>query len=65
MEIGRLIRMIDSPGVVLANDSALDPSEFALKNAVRIESLEDPVQPVHAILKRTTAQMVSEDENTV
>jgi hypothetical protein len=34
VEIARHIRLLDSPGVVLASDSLLDPVEFALKNAV-------------------------------
>lgn len=58
VELGRLIRLLDSPGVVLANSAQLDPSEYALKNAVRIETLADPVQPVLAILRRCSRDMV-------
>ena len=59
VELGRLIRLLDSPGVVLANSSTLDPVEYALKNAVRVESIEDPIQPVIAILRRCDKDMVS------
>lgn len=49
--LGKNIRLIDSPGVVLAPKSQLDPVECALKNALRIDGL-DPVLPVQAILRR-------------
>ena len=36
VELARHIRLVDSPGVVLASKDNLDPVEFALKNAVRV-----------------------------
>jgi len=48
------IRLIDSPGVVLASREQFDPVEIALKNALRVEALEDPISPIVAILRRCT-----------
>lgn len=58
VELDKHIRLIDSPGVVLASKSQFDPVEVALKNALRVESLEDPVAPVHAILRRCSVKVV-------
>ncbi len=58
VELDKHIRILDSPGVVLACDSRMDAAEAALKNAVRVESLQDPVAPVQAILRRCPAQSV-------
>jgi len=52
------IRLLDSPGVLLATSNRMDVAEAALKNAVRVESLSDPVMPVAAILRRCPAQML-------
>uniref|UniRef100_A0A914RD90 CP-type G domain-containing protein n=1 Tax=Parascaris equorum TaxID=6256 RepID=A0A914RD90_PAREQ len=46
------IRLLDSPGVVLAVKNKLDAVEVALKNAIRVDSISDPVAPVQAILRR-------------
>ncbi|KAK0395492.1 hypothetical protein QR680_001305 [Steinernema hermaphroditum] len=56
IELDKHIRLIDSPGVVLAAKDKLDTVEVALKNAVRIEALEDPVAPVQAILRRCSVE---------
>lgn len=52
VDLDKHIRLIDSPGVVLAVKNQLDAVEVALKNAVRVENLADPVAPVQAILRR-------------
>uniref|UniRef100_A0A183U007 Mitochondrial GTPase 1 n=1 Tax=Toxocara canis TaxID=6265 RepID=A0A183U007_TOXCA len=52
VELDKHIRLIDSPGIVLAIKNRLDATEVALKNAIRIENIEDPVAPVQAILRR-------------
>ncbi|CAI4231373.1 unnamed protein product [Auanema sp. JU1783] len=52
IELDKNIRLLDSPGVVLISNKDLDPVEVALRNAVKIDSLLDPVAPVHAILRR-------------
>jgi len=52
IELDKHVRLLDSPGVVLASNAHLDPVEVALKNAVRVETLQDPISPVQAILRR-------------
>ena len=49
--------MIDSPGMVLASGDMSD-SSVALRNAIKIETLTDPVTPVEAILKRCPKQQM-------
>ncbi|CAD6197717.1 unnamed protein product [Caenorhabditis auriculariae] len=56
VELDKNIRLIDSPGVVLLSQKDLDPIEVALKNAVSVDSLIDPVGPVHAILRRCSKE---------
>lgn len=58
VELDKHIRLIDSPGVVLASKAQFDPVEVALKNAIRVESLTDPVTPVVAILRRCSVKTV-------
>lgn len=58
VELDKHIRLIDSPGVVLASKGQFDPVEVALKNAIRIESLNDPITPVLAILRRCSIKTV-------
>ncbi|CAL2031602.1 CBN-NST-1 protein [Caenorhabditis brenneri] len=52
VELDKNIRLIDSPGVILASQKDLDPIEVALKNAIRVDNLLDPIAPIHAILRR-------------
>uniref|UniRef100_A0A915CBC6 Guanine nucleotide-binding protein-like 3 homolog n=1 Tax=Parascaris univalens TaxID=6257 RepID=A0A915CBC6_PARUN len=52
IELDKHIRLLDSPGVVLAVKNKLDAVEVALKNAIRVDSISDPVAPVQAILRR-------------
>ncbi|EYC27729.1 hypothetical protein Y032_0008g151 [Ancylostoma ceylanicum] len=56
IELDKHIRLIDSPGVVLLSASDLDPVEVALRNAIRVDSLIDPVAPVYAILRRCSKE---------
>lgn len=59
MELDKHIRLIDSPGVVLATkDEEFDPTEMALKNSIRVEALEDPIEPIIAILRRCSVKAV-------
>jgi nuclear GTP-binding protein len=58
VELDKHIRLIDSPGVVLAAKGQLDPSELSLKNVVRVETLIDPITPIHAILRRCSIKVV-------
>jgi nuclear GTP-binding protein len=51
VHLDKKIRLLDSPGVVVAT-SAFDPVEMALKNAIRVECLDDPITAVEAVLRR-------------
>jgi nuclear GTP-binding protein len=58
VELDKHIRLIDSPGVVLATKGQFDPVEVALKNALRVEGLADPIAPVNAILRRCSVKVL-------
>ncbi|CAI2340849.1 unnamed protein product [Caenorhabditis sp. 36 PRJEB53466] len=58
VELDKNIRLIDSPGVVLVSQKDLDPVEVALKNAIRVDNLLDPIAPVHAILRRCSKETI-------
>lgn len=59
IELDKHIRLIDSPGVVLATkDDQFDSMDLALKNALRVESLDDPVPAVNAILRRCSVKVL-------
>ncbi|XP_071442486.1 guanine nucleotide-binding protein-like 3 homolog [Hetaerina americana] len=53
------IRLLDSPGIVFAAGDRTDES-IVLKNATRVDVLEDPVTPAAAILKRTNKEQMME-----
>lgn len=52
------IMLIDSPGIVLATGDASDTT-VALRNALRVDTLEAALAPVEVILKRTGKEYVS------
>jgi nuclear GTP-binding protein len=62
VDLDKSVRLLDSPGVVMltgkdGNGRSQNHSvEVALRNAVRVESLEDPVTPVEAILNRCSKE---------
>lgn len=58
IELDKHIRLIDSPGVVLASKEDFDPVELSLKNALRVETIADPIAPVEAILRRCSVKVV-------
>ncbi|CAH0728982.1 unnamed protein product, partial [Brenthis ino] len=51
VQLDSKIKILDSPGIVFHSGSGNDAS-VALKNALRVGSLKDPVTPATAILKR-------------
>merc|ERR1719450_1356709 len=51
IQLDSKIKLLDSPGLVLASGNMSDAS-VALRNAVKVETLDDPVTPVVAILGR-------------
>ncbi|CAG0899378.1 unnamed protein product, partial [Cyprideis torosa] len=59
VQLDKHIRLLDSPGMVLAASSSnLSAAALALRNAVRVEAIEDPITPVEAILERATKQQL-------
>lgn len=59
VNLDKHIRLLDSPGVIIESNGRLDNNEIALKNAIRVVSLADPVAPVRAILRRCSRDSVS------
>ena len=51
VQLDSKVKLLDSPGMVLASGNMTD-SSVALRNAVRVDCLDDPVTPVQAILQR-------------
>ncbi|PNW75595.1 hypothetical protein CHLRE_12g533050v5 [Chlamydomonas reinhardtii] len=50
------IKLLDSPGVVFAD--AESDAAAALRNAIKVERLSDPISPVSEILKRVPAKQL-------
>lgn len=53
--IDKSIKILDCPGIVLASGN---DTIKVLRNCVRVESLEDPVTPVNAILRRCNKEQI-------
>jgi len=51
VQLDSKVKLLDSPGMVLASGD-MSNSSVALRNAIKVENLEDPVTPVEAILNR-------------
>lgn len=51
IQLDSKIKLLDCPGMVLASGNMTDAS-VALRNAIKVESLADPITPVVAILGR-------------
>merc|ERR1719244_1597499 len=51
IQLDSKIKLLDCPGMVLASGNMSDAS-VALRNAIKVESLTDPVTPVVAIMAR-------------
>ena len=51
VQLDKHIKLLDSPGVVMAYEGA-DIATLILRNCVKVESLDDPISPVEAILRR-------------
>ena len=57
VHLDRHVKLLDSPGMVFASEEGA-PSIAALRNAVRVEQLEDPVAPVAGIVERVPAKQL-------
>ena len=51
VQLDKHIKLLDSPGVVMAYEGA-DIATLILRNCIKVETLDDPVSPVEAILRR-------------
>ena len=49
VEIDKMVKIIDSPGVILSNDSEL---ELVLRNTINSAQVKDPITPITEILNR-------------
>lgn len=58
VHLDKHVKLLDSPGIVM--DSGNSDSAVILRNCVKIESIDDPVPAVEAILKRCNKQQVME-----
>lgn len=52
------VTLLDSPGVVFADAGADGAAAAALRNAVKVEQLPDPVMPVAEIVRRCPAKQL-------
>lgn len=59
VQLDSKIKILDSPGIVFQSGPESD-STVALKNAIRVGSLKDPVTPATAILQRANKQTLQD-----
>jgi len=58
VELDTHVKLLDCPGIVMATGSS--DTQIILRNAVKVETLDDPVKPVEAILNRCNKAQVME-----
>ncbi|XP_070557670.1 guanine nucleotide-binding protein-like 3 homolog [Ptychodera flava] len=56
VQLDKHIKLLDCPGIVMATSTS--EVSMVLRNCVKIETLEDPVTPVEAIVKRCNKQQL-------
>lgn len=61
VSLDKHIKLVDSPGVVFAKNIVVNGNQqmssiLALRNAIRIETLSDPILPIEALLNRVNRQ---------
>eukprot|EP00698_Gefionella_okellyi_P013129 TRINITY_DN357_c0_g1_i1.p1 TRINITY_DN357_c0_g1~~TRINITY_DN357_c0_g1_i1.p1 ORF type:complete len:516 (+),score=137.18 TRINITY_DN357_c0_g1_i1:27-1574(+) len=57
VHLDKLVKLLDCPGIVFSPENG---SDAILRNAVKIETLDDPVTPVGSIVKRCKKQDLME-----
>lgn len=57
VQLDSKIKLLDCPGIILPGGDASD-SSAALRNAIKVETLDDPITPVDAILARADKNQV-------
>lgn len=60
VQLDSKIKLLDSPGVVFTNKGPADDGSIALKNAIRIENVSDPISAATAILQRLTKEQTTD-----
>ena len=63
--ISKNVKILDSPGIVMADPILKNNTVLCLKNLVRADKLQDPVQAAQAILVRATKEQVNFLPNNV
>lgn len=58
VELDQHVKLLDCPGIVMTTGSS--DTQIILRNAVKVETLDDPVKPVEAILNRCNKAQVME-----
>lgn len=58
VQLDSKIKLLDSPGVVFTNNGPVDDGSIALKNAIKVENVSDPITAASAILQRLTKEQV-------
>lgn len=58
VQIDKHVKLLDCPGIVMATGSS--DTQIILRNAVKVECLDDPAKPVEAILSRCSKTQVME-----
>eukprot|EP01114_Cavostelium_apophysatum_P014136 TRINITY_DN3586_c0_g1_i1.p1 TRINITY_DN3586_c0_g1~~TRINITY_DN3586_c0_g1_i1.p1 ORF type:complete len:602 (-),score=241.89 TRINITY_DN3586_c0_g1_i1:30-1835(-) len=59
IHLDKNIKLLDCPGIVFGNTNNSD-NDIILRNAVRIEQIPDPVEPVETIIKRAKPEQMME-----
>lgn len=57
MQLDSRVKLLDSPGIVFATGDMSDAS-IALKNALRLDNLQDLFKPAEAIIQRANKDQV-------
>jgi nuclear GTP-binding protein len=58
IHLDKHIKLLDCPGIVFATEGS--EADIALRNAVRVESLADPIAPVEAIVRRCRPEQLQQ-----
>lgn len=58
VQLDSKIKLLDTPGVVFTNNGPENDESIALKNAIKVENVSDPVTAATAILQRLTKEQV-------
>lgn len=58
IQLDKHVKLLDSPGVVMATGSS--DTQVILRNAVKVEQLVDPTEPVEALLGRCNKHQIME-----